>query len=71
LDETNGASNLLALKDTEWYLLMQGSSRRTRDAAVSGLPSFRPAPKSRGEIAVLKAPKVVGQFQKTTCEVKS
>jgi hypothetical protein len=54
LDDTNGANKLIAFKDTEWYLLQQGFSRRTVTLLYQGLPSFHPALKSRGETVVFK-----------------
>jgi hypothetical protein len=67
LDETGGANKLIALKDTEWYLLQQSSSRRTATLLYQGF-LHSTGLKSRGEIVVffraVKAPEVVRHFLK-------
>jgi hypothetical protein len=53
LDEASGANKLIALKDTQWYLSQQSSSRRTATLLYHGC-LHSTGLKSRGEIVVFK-----------------
>jgi hypothetical protein len=65
LDATSGANKLIALKDTEWYLSQQSSSRRTVTLLYQGcLHSIRHSGVAvrSSFLKTVKAPEVVGQF---------
>jgi hypothetical protein len=53
LDEASGANQLIASKDTKWYLSQQGSSGRTATLLDQGC-LHSTGLKSRGEIVVFK-----------------